>query len=390
MNVVFVSHCDFTGNSALHVLAVASGLYERGFSPVIAVPANAESVDDVGRPSFPVLTYAEACTSALSFPDGRGADLVHCFTPREIVRRPAVELVRVHGCPYVVHLEDNEETVTAIELRHLPFALLRMVPRPLLDRVIGSRFHPVEGPRFLGGAAGVTVIVERLRELVPTGVPTAVVGAGFDEAVLSPQHSRDDVRTELGLTSDDLAIVYTGSVHRVNLADMRDLYAAVAMLRRDGRPVVLVKTGTNTPDTPDLPALGEGLRDLGWVARDAVPDLLNAADVLVQPGRPGPYNDYRLPSKLPEFLASGKPVVLPRANVGLELDNGREATVLDRGDAAEIARAVGRLADDPALRTAIGSQGRAFALRELGWSRCIDKIEAFYDHAGVAAPSRAP
>jgi glycosyltransferase involved in cell wall biosynthesis len=378
VNVVFVSHCDFTGNSALHVLAVASGLHERGFSPVIAVPANAESVEDVGRPAFPVLTYAEACTSALSFPDGRGPDLVHCFTPREIVRRPAVELVRVHGCPYVVHLEDNEETVTSVELRHLPVALLRMVPRPLLDRVIGSRFHPVEGPRFLGGAAGVTVIVERLRELVPSQLPTAVVGAGFDEAVLAPRRSRDDVRTELGLTSDDLAIVYTGSVHRVNLADMRDLYAAVAMLRRDGRPVVLVKTGTNTPGTPDLPVLGEGLRDLGWVPRDAVPDLLNAADVLVQPGRPGPYNDYRLPSKLPEFLASGRPVVLPRANVGLELENGRQALVLDRGDDDEIAAAVVRLADDPELRRNIGEQGRAFALRELRWSRVVDKVEALY------------
>ena len=378
MNVVFVSHCDFTGNSALHVLAVASGLHERGFSPVVAVPANAESVDDVGRPSFPVLTYAEACTSALSFPDGRGPDLVHCFTPREIVRRPAVELVRVHGCPYVVHLEDNEEAVTSVELRRLPFALLRMVPRPLLDRVIGSRFHPVEGPRFLGGAAGVTVIVERLLELVPTQLPTAVVGAGFDEAVLSPRRSHDDVRAELGLTSDDLAIVYTGSVHRVNLADMRDLYAAVAMLRRDGRPVVLVKTGTNTPETPDLPALGEGLRDLGWVTRDAVPDLLNAADVLVQPGRPGPYNDYRLPSKLPEFLASGRPVVLPRANVGLELENGREALVLERGDAEEIAAAVARLADDRELSARIGEEGRAFALRELRWSRVVDKVQALY------------
>jgi glycosyltransferase involved in cell wall biosynthesis len=378
VNVVFVSHCDFTGNSALHVLAVASGLHERGVSPVIAVPSNAGTVDDVGRPSFPVLTYEQACTGALSFPDGRGPDLVHCFTPREIVRRPAAELVRLHGCPYVVHLEDNEEVVTSVELRNLPFALLRLVPRPLLDRLIGSRFHPIEGPRFLDGAAGVTVIVARLLELVPTAVPAAVVGAGFDEAVLSPQRSRDDVRTELGLTPDDLAIVYTGSVHRVNLPDMRDLYTAVAMLRHDGRPVVLVKTGTNTPEHPDLPALGEGLRDLGWVARDAVPDLLNAADILVQPGRPGRYNDYRLPSKLPDFLASGKPVILPRANIGLALEDGHDAVVLGKGDVDEIGGAVARLADDSELRASIGANGRAFALRELRWSRVADRIAALH------------
>src|SRR6478672_11714016 len=108
MNVVLVSHCDFTGNSALHVLAVASGLHDRGHATVIAVPQNAESVADVGQPAFPVLTYEELQTAKLRFPDGRRVDLVHCFTPREIVRRPAAELLRRHGCPYVVHLEDNE------------------------------------------------------------------------------------------------------------------------------------------------------------------------------------------------------------------------------------------------------------------------------------------
>jgi glycosyltransferase involved in cell wall biosynthesis len=387
VNVVFISHCDFTGNSALHVLAVASGLHDRGYSPIIAVPANSGSVDDVGRPPFPVMTYDELRTNGLEFPNGRGPDLVHCFTPREIVRIPAVELMRAHGCPYVVHLEDNEELVTSIELRNLPVGVLRRLPAPLLDRVVGTRFHPIRGRRFIDGAAGVTVIVARLLELVPAGLPSAVVGAGFDEAVLAPSRARDEMRAELGLTDDDLAIVYTGSVHRVNLADMRDLYSAVATLRRDGRPIILVKTGTNTPEAPDLPALEKGLHDLGWVGRDVVPDLLNAADVLVQPGRPGPYNDYRLPSKLPEFLASARPVVLPRANVGLELENGREAIVLERADPEDIAAAVVRLADDPELRRTIGEEGRRFALRALRWNRTVDKIEALYREIHGASPN---
>ncbi|HEY5057534.1 MAG TPA: glycosyltransferase family 4 protein [Gaiellaceae bacterium] len=378
-NVVLVSHCDFTGNSALHVLAVASGLHARGLSPAIAVPENAESADDVGRPSFPVLTYAEACTDALRFPDGRGPDLVHCFTPREAVRRLAVDLVAAHRCRYLVHLEDNEEAVMSTELRGLPVTVLRLLPRPLLDRIVGPRrFHPIRGQRFLEGAAGITVIVGRLLELAPEAVPSAVVGSGFDESVLSPRRPRDQVRAELELAPGDLAIVYTGSIHRVNLDDMRDLYAAVAALRRDGHPVVLVKTGVNTPEPPDVAQLGAGLRDLGWVPRDVVPELLAAADVLVQPGRPGPYNDYRFPSKLPEFLASGRPVVLPKANVGLELQNGEEALVLERGDADEIRDAVSRLAADPELRLRIGEQGRAFALRELRWTRVVDRVAALY------------
>jgi glycosyltransferase involved in cell wall biosynthesis len=389
VNVVLVSHCDFTGNSALHVYAVASELYARGRSPVVVVPENAESVDDVGRPPFPVMTYREARAGALAFPDGRGPDLVHAFTPREIVRRLTVDLVRMYGCRYIVHLEDNEDAVVSAELGGVGVEALRRLPVPVLDRVIGPRrFNPLRGQRFVEHAAGVTVVVERLLELVPPHLPRAVVGAGFDEAVLSPRRPRDEVRAELRLSPGDVAIVYTGNIHRVNLEDVRSLYAAVAALRRDGQPVVLVRTGWSSPETVDLPQLGDGLRELGWVPRSAIPELLAAADVLVQPGGPGVFNDYRFPSKLPEFLAAGKPVVLPRTNVGLELRDGEDALVIERGDADEIRDAVVRLAADPGLRRRIGESGRAFALRELGWTRSVDRVEELYDEiAGAGRPS---
>ena len=48
-----------------------------------------------------------------------------------------------------------------------------------------------------------------------------------------------------------------------------------------------------------------------------LPALLRLADVLVQPGESNRFNTHRLPSKLPEFLASGRPVIMPRANLGL-------------------------------------------------------------------------
>ena len=83
---MLVSHCDFTGNSALHVLGIAAELDRRGLSPAIAVPENARSVEDVGRPSFPVVTYNQARKGRFRYPDERGVDLVHAFTPREPVR----------------------------------------------------------------------------------------------------------------------------------------------------------------------------------------------------------------------------------------------------------------------------------------------------------------
>jgi glycosyltransferase involved in cell wall biosynthesis len=362
-NVVLISHCDFDGNSALHVYAVAQELHRRGFAPAIVVPRNARTVEDLGAPPYPVLAYRDVRRGRLRFPNDDSADLVHAFTPRPHVQELATALCAAHRCPYLVHLEDNEAVVGGIR---------------------------VDDDAFVAGAAAVTVVVERLLDLKPAAVPGVVLRPGFDEAVLTPQRSREEVRAQLRIGRDELALVYTGNVHEVNLDEVRDLYLAVARLRDDGIDAVLVKTGWNFVHRSRLPGLGDGVRDLGWVARKHVPELLAAADVLVQPGRPGPFNDYRFPSKLPDFLASGRPVVLPRTNIGLQLQDGVEALLLERGDAHEIRERVALLARDPELRTRLGERGREFALRELRWSRTVEPVVELYEsiRRGSAARRR--
>ncbi|MGH3025193.1 MAG: glycosyltransferase, partial [Gaiellaceae bacterium] len=390
-NVLFVSHCDFAGNSAFHVLAIASELHRRGLSPTIAVPGALYTVEDVGRPPFPVLTYRQVRRGKLAFPNGRGPDLVHAFTPRERIRRLTADVVEMYGCPYVVHVEDHDDAILASSLGGVDVESLRALPAPVLDRIIEeSQSHPLRGPRFLDHAVGATVVIERLLELLPSHLPSAVVLAGFEEAMVSARETRMEVRANLGLTGDDFAVVYTGNVHSANLEELRSLWLAVAALRRCGVRVVLVKTGWSATEVSGFPELGEGLRDLGWVPRGRIPGLLAAADALVQPGAPGLFNDYRFPAKLPEFLASGRPVVLPRTNVGLLLDDGREALLLERGDADEMVNALSRLAADPDLCRRLGEAGRAFALDELRWSKNVDRIEELYRRIEAEGRSPAP
>ena len=390
-NVLFISHADFTGNSALHVLAIATELHRRGLSPAIAVPRAAYTVEDIGRPPFPVLTYRQVRRGKLRFPDGRGPDLVHAFTPREGVRKLTADVVAKYGCSYVVHLEDNEDALLSSALGGVDVDALRSLPAPLLDGIVSdSQSHPLWAPQFVDRAAGATVVIDRLLEFVPAHVPRVVIRAGFDESVLVPRRKREDARTKLDLAPTDFAVVYTGNVHAANVEELRSLWDAVAKLRADGKPLVLVKTGWSASEVSDFPRLGQGLRDLGWVPRARIPEILAAGDALVQPGRPGIFNDYRLPSKLPEFLASGRPVVLPRSNVGLLLEDGRQALLLERGDADEIAEALDRVTGDPELGKRLGEQGRAFALRELRWTATVDKVEELYGEIAAATRPRTP
>jgi glycosyltransferase involved in cell wall biosynthesis len=119
--------------------------------------------------------------------------------------------------------------------------------------------------------------------------------------------------------------------------------------------------------------------ELGFLEASQIPSLLAAADVLVQPGAAGAFNDYRFPCKIPEFLASGKPTALPATNVGLLLKDREEALLLARGDREEIGRAIATLAGDADLRARLGRGGRAFAERNFRSDVAAASLVRFYE-----------
>ena len=171
---------------------------------------------------------------------------------------------------------------------------------------------------------------------------------------------------------------------------MRELYLAVAILNRRGTPTRLIRTGFNSPTFLASLAFDYAafVLDLGFVEKAKLPKLLALADVLVQPGHPGPFNDYRLPSKLPEFLAAGKPVVLPPTNLALLMQDGREAVFLQTGTPEEIADTCQRLFADPKLCATLGHNAAAFARRQFDAATNTAALTAFYT-ATLARPARA-
>lgn len=388
MNVVFVGHCDFLGNSAMHIFSLANELAALGVSSLVCVPGDPATVSRHGVPRFRVSGYDDAVQEAGRFPDGRGPDLVHAWTPRECVRTVAETLSRRFAVPCVVHLEDNEEVLLEDDLAGVPFAEVSRLPAALLDQLVPvSRYHPRHGRRFIAAAAGVTALMDRLLEAAPARTPTLVFWPGYDEAFDVPGAAGGYRRT-IGVPADAALLVYTGNVHASNAGEVTSLVLAVHALRRRGRAVVLAKTGTDFVPVPLYEeGIGQGaIVDLGFLPREDVPRLVHDADVLVQPGRPGRFNDYRFPSKLPEFLVSGRPVVLPATNVGRFLQDGAECVLLHEGHALEIAARVEPLLGDAAARARIGAAGREFARRELRWPRAAAALRDFYDE--VAARGR--
>jgi|GEM_PF-1047768 len=378
MNILFVSHCDFTGNSAMHIFSIANELVEYGNDSVVCVPNDPKTVFQHAEPKFQVLGYSEASGLNIAFPDGRGPDFIHAWTPRELVRKLTIQLVARYGCPYLVHLEDNEEAIVKNELGCDD---LNSIDSDRLDSVISEcRSHPVRYKKFLSDAAGVTVLMDTLLEFKPDHVPGVVFWPGFDKTFCNQQSDKESLRRRLGLSTEDIVLTYNGNIHASNRKEVCSLFLAVGLLSQMGYDVKIIKTGWNHVEHlgSQFEPIKSLIIDLGFVPRLEIPSLLSLADVLVQPGTSDIFNDYRFPSKLPEYFVTGIPVLLPRANIGRFIVDGVEGILLEEGNALEIAKKVELLLCDRELYHRVGKGGHLFAMRELQWSKNVKKLHDFY------------
>ena len=365
MNILFVNYGDFTTNSLNHIAGFANTLCAAGHVCIVAVSQDKETVAHLPAPLFIAATYAELLARPGLFPDGRPADLIHAWTPREGVRKFTLAYQRAATTParLIIHLEDNERFLLEAYTGE-SFASLRDATPAATDAwLIDALPHPLRHEAFLRVADGVTHIVNSLRAFIPAGIPTQLLPPGVDFSLYAPQAADPALRAELGLRDDERVIVFTGSNTFANEPEMRDLYVAIALLNQRGTPTRLIRTGFNAPKflASLSPELTRHVVDLGFVEKAKLPRLLALADVLVQPGQPGDFNDYRLPSKLPEFLASGRPVVLPPTNLAALMTDGQEAIFLPTGTPTEISDTCQLLFIDPALCASLGQKGVAFA-----------------------------
>lgn len=383
MNVLFVCHHDFRCNSLTHIAGFAEGLAALGHHCAVAVPDKVHTISAVPSPAFAPFLFADVLRRPCCFPDGRAADVIHAWTPRMHVADCALGYQRRLATParLVVHLEDNEEHL-ASSITGRPFEELRLAPEKNLQTLErGLMVHPWTHRLFLHAADAISFITPALDEFAPRRPLRRLLRPGVDEAFFATSEADVMLRGKLGIPRDAKLIVYTGGANPVNAGELRELYTAVALLNAQGIKTRLVRSGP-TPRwfkeslTPGQSAVSI---DLGFVERDLLPRLLAMADVLVQPGRKGPFNDYRLPSKLAEFLASGRPVVMPDANLAMELKDGEDAVFLRTGDPAEIAAACRRVFDDPRLAARLGRNGRGAARRLFDPGRQSAILAELYD-----------
>lgn len=390
MKVIFINYGLFESNSGGHIAHFANHLSNFGHSVAVCASGPTAGLSAYGTTQFePIQTeLLDFDPSAVAAFDGKPATpfdtIVHCWTPRERVRLLTERLRSLGPIPYVVHLEDNEEVVASSQLQRPWREILAQDEDQLRHGYPLGLSHPHNYKRFLGGSAGVTVIIDTLKEFVPDGIPAHLLQPGVDTKKFSPNNAvkaKSKLKRELGLDPDSKIIVYHGNMHAANQREIFSLYCAVAILRRRGVKITLLRAGRDYSPGVDLSFshLSAGVLSLGYLDDGRLLEILKLADAYVQPGAADEFNIYRLPSKLPEFFSLGRPVLLPAANIALQLEDGRDAILLKRGDGTDIADRLMEVFGDPIAAKAMGQRSRRFAQTHLRWIDKAKDLELFYD-----------
>ena len=383
MNILFILYNNFISNSAIHVHNFANALSESGHDCIVTAKSHKDIlnqyVDD--QIDYKAIEFHDIHKNSIEFKDKREPDIIHAWTPREAVRHQLNEFKKKFtSSRLIVHLEDNEDAILKNSTK-IPFTILKYLPYFLLKKFFSDQFsHPRHYKQLLESADGITLIMDTLAEFVPKDKPSIVLWPIIRPEKYTIDFDQIKRKENFNIGKEDLVVAYTGNVHKSNIKEIRTLYLSIGHANRSGLPVKLIRTGKDycTLLRPDEEWVKKYSIELGFVKRDELLSCMAIADLLIQPGKPGLFNDYRLPSKIPEFLSIGKPVVLPNSNIARFLKNEEEAVVLQHGDIQELYNILKMFHGNKKLIEKLSTGGRQFALKNFNKDIITQKLENFY------------
>ncbi|MEZ5125369.1 MAG: glycosyltransferase family 4 protein [Thermoleophilia bacterium] len=198
-------------------------------------------------------------------------------------------------------------------------------------------------------------------------------------------------------TSATQRIVFAGSLD--NAGEIPDLLAAFSLVADDNPQARLVLAGGAATGVVD--ALGaeivrrkleQRVEFAGWTPRDELPALFASAAVLVLPRRDGLFSKAGFPTKLGEYLASGRPVVATATGeIASHLRDGVDAYLVPPGDPTAFAARLRHVLANPGEAQEVGTRGRELATSTFDRRRHGRRLHRFLcDLAMSPTPSRLP
>lgn len=298
---------------------------------------------------------------------GRRPDVILTYSPPLTLGLASHWLAQRWRIPFVFNVQDlfPQNAIDLGALRHpLPIAFFRRLERFLYRRAAAITLHSSGNAAWLrnGGVNPAKLHV------LPNWVDTERHQPGLPN---------NRFRQRLGL-EDRFVVLFAGVMGHAQ--DMETIVEAAARLASEPRVVfLLVGGGSERPGVERRVSELRlaNVRLLPFVSREDYPALVAACDVGLVTLKQTMKTPV-VPSKLPTYMASARPVIaslnpesdacdlVRRADCGLLVPPGRPEAM---------AAAIRLLLDDPARAAALGARGRQYALDHLARSACVPQYE---------------
>jgi len=298
-------------------------------------------------------------------------DIVHAFDSRPTVILPAMLLARSIQTPLVVDWADWWGRGGTIESRETG-RLTRFAVRGL-----ETWFEEAFRNRATRTTVISTALAERARVL---GVPQStitVIPQGCNTSQIVPTDVRE-ARHRCGLPDDGPVVGYVGTLLK---DDAPLLFRSFQSLRSIDPRIRLLLIGDTHFLVPQMP----GLVRTGYVPRDRLSDYLGACDLFLLPLSDTIANRGRWPSKINDYMASGRPTVATPVGDLPRLFARSDIGQLGHIDNGSFLSACVDLLADPEVRAKKGRNARSVAENELSWARICDILLGVYNEALNAA-----
>ncbi|MDE2181824.1 MAG: glycosyltransferase family 4 protein [Alphaproteobacteria bacterium] len=376
MTILYHHRTRARDGQSVHIDELIRALQAEGHRVVVVEPRRVEATaQTIERQLLPRFVYelAEFAYSFLEFAKLAAAALRH----RPDVLYERANLYMLSG-------------LWTAKLFRLPYLL--EVNAPLAQE--RGKFGGLSWPQFAAwterscwrGASVALPVTAALAEFLRSaGVAPeriAVTPNGVDLSEFRP-HDMAEAKARLGLQGA-LVLGFVGYVR-----EWHGLDRIVELLAR--RPPLADARLLVVGDGPARPALeqqaaslgiSDRIRFTGTAPRTALPELISAMDIALQPE----VTAYASPLKLFEYMALGRTIVAPATPNILEvLEDGSDALLFPQGDSAALAAAIERLAADQALRERLGAAAAAkIVARDMTWRGNARRVAAAGKPRGVA------
>jgi glycosyltransferase involved in cell wall biosynthesis len=296
--------------------------------------------------------FASAAIRGLGLPQ---PDVVIATSPQLLVGLAGWWLARMKRCPFVFEVRDLwPESLVASGIGQDTSGFICA-----LRRLAAFLYHR---------ATRIVVVTEPFKAELTSrwGVPGGqidVVENGVETDRFAPRMDRDMLRQRLGFNGRFVA-AYIGTLGYAH--GLETVLRAAEIIRATGQQDILFLLVGEGADKERLQKIAadaslDNVRFMDQQPRELVPALINASDVCLVLLRRAVLFTTVLPSKLLEFMACGRPVVLGVDGYARSLVERAAAGIfIEPENPQQLAAAVVRLARDPQLCSTLGENGRRF------------------------------